>query len=244
MAILTVVEAAAFVPAAADRIAVLIERAIAARRVAHVALTGGTTIGPVYEALADPNRPWRGRIDWNRVHLYWGDERQVPPGHADSNFGMAKRALVSRVPIPADQVHRMRGELPDAAEAAREYEAQLLGTFDVMLLGLGEDAHIASLFPEAPGTTVWRPDLHGPAVIATTHLGRGRITLTPTPILSSRHILVLVKGEQKAEAVEAALELPLDVARYPAQMLRDAGARVEWIIERAAALRLRGVPPE
>jgi 6-phosphogluconolactonase len=141
----------------ADRLTALIEEAIAGRGSAIVSLTGGRTPERLYSLLADDGHPWRARIDWPRVHLFWGDERHVPPDHPDSNFGMADRTLVEHVPVPPSQVHRMRGEVPDAREAARDYERELRDgfaaagrtdlTFDVMLLGLGADAHIASIFP-------------------------------------------------------------------------------------------------
>ena len=266
MALLTIVDAASLVAVGAERLTALIEQAISRQGAARVSLTGGTTPRALYEALADPSRPWRRRIDWSRVHLYWGDERHVPPNHKDSNFGMANRALVAHVPIPSGQVHRMRGELQDAREAAREYERELPDRFDVMLLGLGDNAHIASIFPEGeiavrygravkarpagqrsiPGD----PDssaapLYGPPVTAVfvNQLDAWRITLTPRPILESRHIVMYLAGENKAEAVEAAIERPLDIARYPSKLLRDAGDRVEWIMDRSAAARLRGVPP-
>jgi 6-phosphogluconolactonase len=228
----------------AERITSLIEDAIAARGRANVCLTGGDTPRVLYEMLADSARHWRARIDWTRVHLWWGDERHVPPDHTDSNYGMAAAALIDRVPIPPAQIHRMRGELADAQEAARDYEPQLPDIFDIMLLGLGPDAHIASIFPGSPvpnasveglstGSTgklvdaVWAP-----------HLNAWRITLTPSAILNARAILMLVAGAGKADAVHAALEGPEDVQRYPAQLLRAAGARVEWFVDRAASAKI------
>ena len=205
-----------------------------------MSLTGGGTPKRLYALLADPHQPWRARVDWARVHLFWGDERHVPPDDPDSNYGMANDALVRHVPIPAAQVHRMRGEI-DANEAARDYEATLQRgfaaagradlTFDVMLLGLGEDAHIASIFPASPAM---RADGRTAAVWAP-HLNAWRITLTPAAILDARAIVMVVAGASKADAVAAALDQPLDVARYPAQLLRQAGDRVEWIIDLAAA---------
>jgi len=142
---------------AAERITSLIEGAIVIRDAAAITLTGGHTPDQVYECLADPDRPWRARIDWSRVHLFWSDERNVPPDHPESNFGLAYRALIQHVPIPAVQVHRMRGEL-SAGDAGREYDLMLRARreeiagplFDVMLLGIGADAHVASIFPESP----------------------------------------------------------------------------------------------
>jgi 6-phosphogluconolactonase len=232
---------------AAERLTLLIGEAIAARGNAVVSLTGGSTPRRLYSLLADVAQPWRARIEWARVHLFWGDERHVAPDHPDSNFGMADQALVRHVPIPAAQVHRMRGELADPSGAAREYERELESgfqatgrtdrTFDVMLLGLGEDAHIASIFPGSE-LLQRRPNRDRVAAVWAAHLNAWRITLTPEAILDSRAIVMLVAGEQKAAAVHAAIEAPLDIARWPAQLLREADDRVEWFIDRAAASRL------
>jgi 6-phosphogluconolactonase len=194
------------------------------------------------------------------VHLFWGDERHVPPDHQDSNFGMANEAMVKHVPVPASQVHRMRGEMPDAREAAAEYEGAVPpDPFDVMLLGLGEDAHIASIFPGGPllpqvglgshpsskydlgdgATQGWAGDRA--AAVWAPHLNSWRITLTPPALLNSRQIVMLVAGEAKAGAVAAALEADEDVRRWPAQLLR--GAPVDWLIDRPAARGLRALPP-
>jgi 6-phosphogluconolactonase len=229
---------------AAERVTQLIVQAVADRGTACVSLAGGTTPRRLYADLADVRQPWRDRIPWAQVHLFWGDERHVPPDHPDSNYGMAKAALIDHVPIPPDHVHRIRGELPDAHEAADDYIQQLdvasafrrKNLFDLILLGLGEDAHIASIFPgsdlldighsfqECRVAAVWAP-----------HLGVWRITLTPEAILDSEAIVVLVAGANKAAAVDAALEGALNVKTYPAQLLRTAGDRVEWLLDRAAA---------
>ena len=225
---------------AAERIAQLIAAAASAHGSAIVSLTGGATPRRLYSALADPRQPWRSRIPWPQVQLFWGDERHVPPDHSDSNYRMAKTTLLDHVPIPADHVHRMRGELPDAREAAADYERTLNSAFDVMLLGVGEDAHIASIFPtsELLDTRVERPTRRRVAAIWVPHLDAWRITLTPDAILDSRAIVVLVAGANKADAVHAALHEPLDVQKSPAQLLRSAGDRVEWFVDRAAAARL------
>ena len=253
---------AALAADAAERITVLVEQAIAERGRALVCLTGGSTPQRLYGLLADPAQPWRARIDWARVHLYWGDERHVPPDHADSNFGMADEALLRHVAVPPSQVHRMRGELPDARDAAAEYARELpQDPFDVMLLGLGEDAHIASIFPGSPllgGPQVGLGSQASPKAdlgddptqgagtgsasgVWAPHLETWRITLTPAAILHSRQIVMVVSGTSKAEAVRAALELEEDVRRWPAQLLR--GAPVDWLIDRAAARALRASPP-
>jgi 6-phosphogluconolactonase len=228
MALLTIADdEGALARLAADRWIEIVADAVRARGRAIVSLTGGTTPRRMYEALA--NDP--ARVPWDHVHLFWGDERNVPPDHKDSNYGMARDALLRHVPIPPENVHRMRGELP-AERAAREYERELIDTFDLMLLGLGDDAHIASIFPGSPVlderkrlvAAPWAPHLHA-----------FRITLTPPAILDSRRTVMLVSGENKAEAVAAAIEGPDDVRRWPAQLLRVQGDSVEWFIDRAAA---------
>ena len=254
MARIAVVDSDVLADAAAQRLTVLIEQAIAARGRAMVSLTGGTTPRDAYEALADRARPWRDRIDWSRVHLFWGDERHVPPDHRDSNFGMANEALIRHVTIPAGQVHRMRGELADPVAAAAAYAQQLPDVFDVMLLGLGEDCHIASIFPGsellasgrgarssgAPLTDDTVPaKTDGTVAAVRSPAGQWRITLTPPAILNSRDIVMLVAGEAKSAAVAGAIDGALDVENCPAQLLREADDRLEWMLDTAAASRLR-----
>jgi 6-phosphogluconolactonase len=262
MARVTVVPSAAFPEVSAARIAQLIDGAIAARGVARVSLTGGTTPALTYAALADPARVHRAGIDWSRVHLYWGDERHVPPDHPDSNFGMADRTLIAHVPIPASHVHRVEAERPDARDAAARYALDLPDVHDVMLLGLGDDCHIASIFPGSELLGPWHgareqrgsrqvgattqlddpetpPSANEKAVaVFAAHLSAWRITVTPQVILDSRTIVMLVTGANKAAAVAAAVDEPLDVARYPGQLLRTVDERVEWIVDTAAAASL------
>ena len=246
MALLTVADdAAALTDTAAGRMTAIVEEAARAHGAAMVSLTGGHTPQHLYERLADQDGPWRERIPWPRVHLFWGDERHVPPDHPDSNYRMAYEALVAKIPIPPEQVHRMRGELP-AEAAARAYEIELGDafraagrtnqTFDLMLLGLGPDAHIASLFAASP---VLNERTRRVAAPWAPHLNAYRITLTPPALLDSRHILMLVAGAEKAEAVAAAIEGPPDRMRWPAQLLRAADDRVEWLIDRPAGQALR-----
>ena len=238
---------------AAERIAALLQAAVARRGLAAMSLTGGDTPDLLYERLADDTRPWRRRIDWPRLHLFWGDERQVPPDHPESNYGLAYRLLLEHVHVPATQIHRMRGELP-ASEAGESYDAVLrerrdrtVGPlFDVMLLGIGSNAHIASIFPASP-LLLSGADLSGPrgtlaTGVAVPELSQWRITMTPRALLDSAQIIMIASSASKADAVQAAVEGPLDVQRYPAQLLREAGDRVEWIIDSAAAGRLRDAP--
>ena len=239
---------------AAERMTTLIEHAIRERHGAIVSLTGGGTPRLLYRYLGDPMQPWRTRINWSRVHLFWGDERHVPPDHPDSNFGMADEALIGHVPMPASHVHRMRGELINVNEAAREYESEIEAafqeegrddrTFDVMLLGMGEDSHIASIFPGSPllNRAPFEEEQRSVVAVWAAHLNAWRITMTPRALLDSRSIVMLVAGAAKAEAMWWALEGPEDVVQHPAQRLRRAGDRVDWIIDQPAAARLRAAP--
>ncbi len=207
------------------------------------ALSGGSTPRDLYRLLASPSH--RERMPWNTVHVFWGDERHVPPDHPESNFRMAREAMLDHVPLPTANVHRIRAELPDAAAAADLYEAELraffigddgprfdLVRFDLVLLGLGKDAHTASLFP---GSAALRENER--LVIAVMAPGvesqrTFRITLTPPVLNHSRLCLFLVSGEDKAEPLRAVLAGPRDVERHPAQIVE--GNRL-WMVDRAAA---------
>jgi 6-phosphogluconolactonase len=260
MARLTVVaDKTAMSETAAERMTTLIEWAVTARGLAAVSLTGGDTPDRLYELLADPGRPWRSRIDWQRLHLFWGDEREVPPDQPQSNYGLAHRLLLQHVDVPEAQIHRMRGELP-ASDAGRLYDAVLRARrdqtagplFDVMLLGIGSNAHIASIFPQSPLLVerFERPERSErperierlATGVAVPELSQWRITMTPTALLDAANILMIASGASKAEAIGAAIDGPMDVEQVPAQLLREAGDRVEWIIDSAAAARLPAAP--
>lgn len=247
---------AALALGAARRVATLAAAAIARTGSARLCLTGGQTPREMYRLLgARGDRP---AVDWTKVDLFWGDERHVPPEHPDSNFGMANATLLQPAAVPFDRLHRMRGELRDAADAAREYDGVVrrfarkpASTFDVLLLGLGTDAHIASLFPESPllqdVATVHAAEAMADAertaigmvpraaAIWAPHLNAWRITLTPVALLDSDAIVVMTSGAGKADAVREALREPEQLPRFPAQLLRAAGERVEWWIDREAA---------
>jgi 6-phosphogluconolactonase len=242
---------------AAERITGIVRAAIASRGAAAMALTGGGTPDLLYQFLADPDRPWRGRIDWTHVHLFWSDERAVPPDHADSNFGLANRLLIQHVPVPAMQVHRIRGELTPS-DAGHVYDTLLRRRrqqrasplFDVMLLGIGANAHIASIFPDSPlldpsegSASLINPQAPLATGVYVPEIAQWRITMTPEALLDSAAIVIIASGASKAEAIAAAVEGPVEIGRYPAQLLRAATDRVEWIIDSAASARLRGAPP-
>lgn len=253
MATVTAADADALAAAAADLVGQRILQSVAAHGNALVALTGGHTPEPLYERLADPAHAVGRLIDWARVHVLWGDERYVPPSHPDSNFGMARRALLSRVPIPPSQVHRIPTELPDARAAAREYERVMRSAcaeagradtrLDVVLLGIGADAHIASLFPGSPlleGLAEGAGRRTAPLVagVWVGQIEAWRVTMTPAALLDASAVLVIAAGAGKADAVYQALAGPLDVARWPAQILREADDRVTWILDEGAAAKV------
>lgn len=227
--------------AAAEEIARLTENAVAARGLCTWALSGGSTPRPLYEALASD--PYRGRLPWSAIHLFWGDERHVPPDHPESNYRMAREAMIDRVPVPPGNVHRVAAEDPDARRAASAYESELRSffalapgewpVFDLMLLGIGPDGHTASLFPGSP--VLRERDLLVAAPWAEAQR-MFRVTLTPPVLNHSRLSLFLVSGEDKADALRAVLEGEREPNRYPAQVVEG---NVLWMVDRAAASRLK-----
>jgi 6-phosphogluconolactonase len=226
--------------AAAERIVALAGDAIAAHGLLSMALAGGSTPGATYALLASDE--FAARVDWPFVHVFWGDERCVPPDDPASNFRMADEALLSQVPIPASNVHRMRGELePQAAAQACAAELRaFFGTpwprFDLVLLGMGEDGHTASLFP---GSTALQ-EIERPVASVMGHYQDRlacRVTLTARAINEARHVLFLVTGAAKAETLRAVLEGPQ--GRYPAQLIWPRAGQLTWLVDAAAASRLQ-----
>jgi 6-phosphogluconolactonase len=227
--------------AAARDFATKAEAAISERGSFTVALAGGSTPKATYEILA---RDYADELDWSKVHVFFGDERTVPPEHEDSNYLMANETLLSHVPVGS--VHRMRGELPPA-EAAAAYEEELRKFFgtsdepprlDLILLGIGEDGHTASLFPETSAMEV-----HDRWVVANPvmKLGTTRLTLTVPLINSASTVNFLVAGEGKAEVLREILKGNADPREYPAKLVRPAGGPV-WMVDRAAAKFLQETP--
>jgi len=226
-------DAAAVAGRAAELLAVELA---ASRGPVAVCLSGGSTPRRLYELLA--TQAWRGRIPWERVHWFWGDERCVPPDHPDSNYGMVRRAMLDPVAAPAANVHPVRtlGLTPEAAAAAYEAELQrwygaaaLDGgrpLFTVCLLGLGEDGHTASLFPG----TLALAERQRWAVAVVGAKPEARISLTYPALDSARLTLMLVTGSGK-RAVLAQLTAGADL---PAARLKPAGPLV-WLLDRAAA---------
>jgi len=196
-------------------------------------LAGGSTPKATYKILA---RDYADGIDWSKIHVFFGDERTVPPDHEDSNYRMAREALLDHVPVGS--VHRMQGELPPD-EAAEAYEAELrdffgpedLPRFDLILLGIGGDGHTASLFPETSALEV-----HDRLVVANPvlKLETTRITLTVPVINAARAVYFLVAGEDKAGALKQILEADPDPREYPASLIQPQGGP-KWMLDQSAA---------
>ena len=230
--------------AAAEEVARAASESIAEHGRFTIALSGGSTPKSLHRLLADENEPYRARIDWARVHVFWGDERHVPPTDPESNFGMAHDTLLSKVPVSLDHIHRVRAENPDAARAADEYAWTLrsafdldegdIPRFDLLLMGIGPEGHTASLFPGSEALREQRRLVVAPWV---EKLHTFRITMTPPVLNAAARMLVLVSGEEKAEALHAVLEGERDPERWPAQILDPVG-RLLWLVDRAAAQRL------
>jgi 6-phosphogluconolactonase len=204
-------------------------------RVITVALAGGHTPRRLYELLADLHQP---ALAWDRIHLVWGDERCVPPDDPASNFAMAEAALLRRVPIPPQNVHRMPAEITPPARAAARCEATLRGLFDgawpgidLVLLGVGPDGHTASLFPGQPALDDrlrWVTAVEAPATPP------WRLTLTLPVLNAARTVIVLATGAEKAPVVRRILRHDPEAVRYPAAMV-DGRERTLWLVDRAAA---------
>ncbi len=215
---------------AATTIADLIGASISMRDTCSVALCGGATPEPVYRELTHRS------INWASVSIYFGDERAVVPDSHDSNFAMATRAMFDHVAIPGNQIHRMLAERADRGTAAREYDALLPPRLDLLLLGVGPDGHTASLFPGSPAVTEpWRRVVAVAAPAPPLLPNVARMTITPLVVAAARHVVVMVRGADKAAIVQRVLEGPDQPANLPAQFARSG----TWIIDQAAAAQLQ-----
>ncbi|MBA3658488.1 MAG: 6-phosphogluconolactonase [Gemmatimonadales bacterium] len=225
---LVVVETTAFASAAARRLMVELQRVLESQERCSLALSGGSTPRPVYECLAAESA---GDV-WGRVDVFFGDERCVRPTDPASNFRMAREALLDRVPVDPAHVHRMEGERADRDTAALTYEAILPARLDVLILGLGDDGHTASLFPSAPSLAE-----RGRRVVAVRapRPPFDRLTITPPVILEARLTVALVAGADKALALARVIDGAYEPSRTPGQLAR-AGL---WITDTAAAARLK-----
>jgi len=226
---------------AAHRFVFLANQKIRAGGLFHVALSGGSTPEMLYGLLAA--LPFRDDVDWGKVHFFFGDERAVPPDHADSNYRMANAALFAPLSVPAANIHRMPGEAPDLDAAARSYEAELrahltgstadaIPRFDLVLLGMGPDGHTASLFPHKPALQ------EKTRLVVASEPGLKpfvpRLTLTFPVLDAAAHVLFLVAGADKAVTLHRVLSGPADPENLPSQSVAPTNGRLVWLVDHAA----------
>ncbi|MGI8997425.1 MAG: 6-phosphogluconolactonase [Pyrinomonadaceae bacterium] len=233
---------------AADEITRRANQVVRERGKFTVALSGGSTPKVLYTLLANSDAPYREQMPWGFTHFFFGDERHVPPDHAQSNYCMAREAMLSEVPVPAENVHRVTGENPDARVAADDYERVLrdfFGTqpgavprFDLILLGVGADGHTASLFPGTPALVEQSRFFVANWVKKS---GSHRLTLT-LPVINNAHaVMFLVAGKEKADVLRSVLEVEHDdsSARFPARLVHPVDGELLWLVDEAAAIQLR-----
>ena len=207
-----------------------------------IALSGGSTPKKLYSLLG--SEPYRRQMDWAQVEIFWSDERCVPPDDPESNYAMAQQVLLSKIPLPANQVHRMPADQPDREAASLAYAEEMqrtfgtdgIPTFDLIQLGMGPEGHTASLFPH-------QPSLHEQErlvmPVSVPKPPPERLTFTPPLLNAARHILFLVTGSEKSDAVHAVLEGVYNPDEYPAQIVRPPHGEVTWMLDREAAAKIR-----
>jgi 6-phosphogluconolactonase len=243
--VLVFADLAALSQEAARRFLLLARDAVAARGHFSVALSGGSTPKPLYALLADP--PFRDEAPWPHVHVFWADERCVPPDHPESNYRLAAETFLSKVPLPPENIHRMQGERDDPQAAAADYARTLRGffrpdegkmpRFDLILLGMGENGHTASLFPANPALDERTALVAAPYV---EELRAHRLSLTAPVLNNARNVIFLVAGAGKAETLRRVLEGERRPTELPAQLVRPTSGALTWLVDEEAARRLGG----
>ena len=225
----------------ADEITGLINQALAEKDICTFVLSGGSTPKALYSKLA--SAPYHQAVRWEKVHLFWGDERCVPPDHQQSNYRMVKEALLDHIDLPPENIHRIPGEKPPDI-AAQEYEQEVrkfvpdaggIPRFDITLSGIGDDGHTASLFP---GTPVLEEQKKLVASVYVPDLKSWRITLTFPVINNSKAILFLVKGASKAWIIGQVLNRESSGNRYPVQKINPKDGKKIWFLDKEAAAML------
>jgi 6-phosphogluconolactonase len=223
---------------AAERVLRAADEAITLRGRFTIALCGGSAPKPLYELLATDD--YRRAIDWAKVEVFWGDERCVPPDHDESNYRMARDLMLAKLPIPGDNVYRIRGEIEPEA-AAKEYGLMLKekfdddGGLDLILLGMGEDGHTASLFPNTGALDEAKHRVVAHFVERSTTGKSWRITMTAPFINRARNVIILVTGASKAKRLAEVLEGPRDPHRLPIQLIAPQSGQLTWLIDAASA---------
>jgi len=232
-----------FVNGAADFVAALALASIAEQGRFTLALAGGNTPRPIYARLGTAHHA--SRIDWSKVHIFFGDERCVPPDESRSNYRMACAALLDHVPLPPGNIHRIRGE-DDPAQAALQYEQAMQRFFrtssppalDLICLGIGDNGHTASLFP---GTAALREQVRWIVPQYVEVMATWRVTFTAPLINAARHVAFLAEGAGKAEMVWRVHDGPYDPDVLPSQLIRPMHGQLHWLVDAAAAAKVQSV---
>jgi 6-phosphogluconolactonase len=220
------------------------QQAVSEKGSFSVALAGGSTPKALYGLLAT-NPLLQAKVPWSKIQFFFGDERHVPPNDEESNFRMAEEAMLGKAPVDAKQVHRIKGEKRNAAQAAEEYEQDLRASFrlqagqfprfDLVLLGMGPEGHTASLFP---GTKALKEERR---LVVSNWVGKfytDRITFTPPVLNNAARVIFMVHGEEKAPALKAVFEGPYEPEQLPAQMIQPKHGKVLWLVDPSAASML------
>lgn len=231
--------------AAARHFVACARAAVQSRGKARLALSGGSTPKATFRLLADPAQQYRSQMPWEKIDIYWVDERCLPPDHPDSNYHMTRENLLDHVPIPPAQIHRIQGEL-NPEEAAAKYESELRNqfrlegaqgpVFDLLALGMGDDGHTASLFPHTEA-------LHEMLRLAVAnHVPQQkydwRITLTWPVIVEARELFFLIAGKDKADPLNRVLEGPYNPESLPSQLIQPRSGRLLMLLDKQAAALL------
>jgi 6-phosphogluconolactonase len=228
----------------AEVIVAAITATLKTKPVFSMVLSGGSTPRHLYGLLAT-DFPSKEQLPWEKIHFFWGDERHVPPDHHESNYLMAVECMLSRLPVPPSNIHRIKSEISDASQVARQYEQEIANFFDLkagqmprfdcILLGMGPDGHTASLFPQ---TTALDEQKRFVAANWVESFQAHRITLTFPVLNNAESIIFLVSGEDKAETLKMVLEGEKSPKRLPAQMIEPVHGKLLWFIDQAAAREL------
>lgn len=218
----------------AQEIVDLARKSIESRGIFTIALAGGSTPRALYSLLA--TEPWSNRIDWNCTHIFFGDERAVEPESELSGYQMAQSTLLTKVPIPAENIHRMEGERENLEEAAAAYQATLEKYFplDLILLGMGDDGHTASLFPHSPALAE-STLLCTATPVATLEPYVRRLTLTFPAINAAKNVWLLVTGQGKAERLQQVFEGESELQSTPVTGVQPKNGELIWMLDSAAA---------
>lgn len=231
---------ASFVQGAADFIVDVAAKAITERGRFTIALSGGSTPKPIYARLGSPE--YQNRVDWSKVHVFFGDERCVPPDDTKSNYRMTREAWFDHAALPAENLHRIRGEDDPALEAlryeqeiARLYRTAQFPPFDLILLGMGDNGHTASLFP---GTAALRETVRWVVPQYVEVMQTWRVTFTAPLINAARHAAFMAEGAGKAQMLWNVLEGPFQPDVWPSQLIQPSNGELHWLVDAAAAAKV------